>query len=107
MGLRSEDPWDAPKLDTNYLSDPEGVDLATLRCFYDTDQLNLILVVIMSLAEFLWLHIARNGLKLARRISQTAPLAGITEREGHPGVELQAMLVSVQNWPSHQALHGC
>ena len=37
MGLRSEDPWDAPKLDTNYLSDPEGVDLATLRCFYDTD----------------------------------------------------------------------
>ena len=32
MTLRSEDPWDAPKLDIGFLSDKEGADLATLRC---------------------------------------------------------------------------
>lgn len=32
IGLRSEDPWDAPRLDPGYLSDKEGADLATLRC---------------------------------------------------------------------------
>lgn len=32
MSLRSDDPWDAPKLDIGYLTDKEGADLATLRC---------------------------------------------------------------------------
>ena len=32
MLLRSDDPWDAPKLDIGYLTDKEGADLATLRC---------------------------------------------------------------------------
>ena len=31
MLLRSDDPWDPPKLDPQYLSDSEGADLATLR----------------------------------------------------------------------------
>ena len=32
MALRSDDPYDAPKLDIGYLTDSEGADLATLRC---------------------------------------------------------------------------
>lgn len=32
MSLRSDDPWDAPKLDTGFLTDKQGADLATLRC---------------------------------------------------------------------------
>lgn len=31
MALRSDDPYDAPKLDIGYLTDKEGADLATLR----------------------------------------------------------------------------
>ncbi len=31
VGLRSDDPWDAPKLDIGFLTDKEGADLATLR----------------------------------------------------------------------------
>jgi len=29
--LKSDDPWDTPKLDPRYLTDKEGADLATLR----------------------------------------------------------------------------
>ena len=32
MALRSNDPYDAPKLDIGYLTDEAGADLATLRC---------------------------------------------------------------------------
>lgn len=32
MALRSDDPYDAPKLDIGYLTDKDGADLATLRC---------------------------------------------------------------------------
>ena len=32
MALRSDDPYDPPKLDIGYLTDSEGADLATLRC---------------------------------------------------------------------------
>lgn len=32
VALRSDDPYDAPKLDIGYLTDSEGTDLATLRC---------------------------------------------------------------------------
>ena len=32
MALRSDDPYDAPKLDIGYLTDEAGADLATLRC---------------------------------------------------------------------------
>ena len=35
MSLRSDDPWDAPKLDIGYLTDKEGADLATLRSAAD------------------------------------------------------------------------
>ena len=31
VGLKSADPFDAPKLDPGYLSDPAGQDLATLK----------------------------------------------------------------------------
>ena len=31
MSLRSDNPWDAPKVDIGFLSDKEGADLATLR----------------------------------------------------------------------------
>ena len=32
VALRSDDPYDAPKLDIGYLTDEAGADLATLRC---------------------------------------------------------------------------
>ena len=32
VALRSDDPYDAPKLDIGYLTDKAGADLATLRC---------------------------------------------------------------------------
>jgi hypothetical protein len=35
VSLRSDDPWDAPKLDIGYLTDKEGADLATLRSAAD------------------------------------------------------------------------
>ena len=31
VGLRSDDPWDAPKIDIAFLSDKDGADIATLR----------------------------------------------------------------------------
>ena len=34
MALRSDDPYDAPKLDIGYLTDSEGADMATLRCAF-------------------------------------------------------------------------
>ena len=32
VSLRSDDPWDAPKVDIGFLTDKEGADLTTLRC---------------------------------------------------------------------------
>jgi hypothetical protein len=32
VSLRSDDPWDMPKVDIGFLTDKEGADLATLRC---------------------------------------------------------------------------
>lgn len=32
MSLRSDDPYDMPKVDIGFLTDKEGADLATLRC---------------------------------------------------------------------------
>ncbi len=34
VALRSDDPYDAPKLDIGYLTDSEGADMATLRCAF-------------------------------------------------------------------------
>ena len=31
VALRSDDPWDAPKIDIAFLSDKDGADIATLR----------------------------------------------------------------------------
>ncbi|CAL5223510.1 g6037 [Coccomyxa viridis] len=62
VALRSDDPYDAPKLDIGYLTDSEGADLATLR----------------------------SGIKLTREICQQPALAGVTKSELHPGADKQS-----------------
>ncbi|CAL8465624.1 g5160 [Coccomyxa elongata] len=57
VSLRSDDPWDAPKLDIGYLTDKEGADLATLR----------------------------SGIKLSREIAAQPAFAPYVADELHPG----------------------
>lgn len=59
--LKSDDPWDHPRLNPNYLSDPEGADLATLR----------------------------NGVKIARKIAGQPSMHKYTAKEIHPGGQVQ------------------
>ncbi|EIE18382.1 alcohol oxidase [Coccomyxa subellipsoidea C-169] len=57
VGLRSDDPWDAPKLDIGFLTDKEGADLATLR----------------------------SGIKLSREIAAEPAFGAYVGNELHPG----------------------
>lgn len=60
--LKSDNPWDTPKLDPRYLTDEDGADLATLR----------------------------NGIKLARQVAATSAMQRVTNREMHPGGNVQS-----------------
>jgi choline dehydrogenase len=60
--LRSSDPLEPPAIDPRYLTDPEGLDVATLL----------------------------RGLRLARRILARAPLADYVSRELLPGSEAES-----------------
>ena len=115
--LRSDDPWDAPKLDPKYLSDGEGADLATLRYTFATfasprwgnkweeggdgafmegqrscSQSSIStshLAIVFTLQDLSEGALCRNGIKLARKIAGTKAMQRVTSREMHPGAQLQ------------------
>lgn len=59
VSLSSTDPFENPKIDIGYLSDPDGEDLATLR----------------------------RGLRLSRKMANSKTLSPFVESEGFPGVD--------------------
>jgi choline dehydrogenase len=74
LRLRSADPLAAPCIDFGLLSDPDGIDAAVLL----------------------------GGVRLARRIAATAPLAGLRAEEVFPGPQLES---DEPLWPRlHEAL---
>lgn len=71
VSLRSDDPWDAPKLDIGYLTDKEGADLATLRCAYLIPKSQIRCCKMCFCFVFLVLHGRVYG-SISRAILQTS-----------------------------------